>query len=81
MTASTPLDIHRAHGGLLVKHPQVLGDGLAGTVVEVGTGVSEFNVGDQVFGFTWHNQKEKAHQIFVTAPAHLFGKVWALLSR
>ena len=37
-TASTPLDLHQADGGLLVKHPQVLGDVVAGTIVEVGTG-------------------------------------------
>lgn len=29
-TASTPLDLHQADGGLLVTHPQVLGDGTAG---------------------------------------------------
>jgi NADPH:quinone reductase-like Zn-dependent oxidoreductase len=29
-TASTPLDIHQNDGGLLVKHSQVLGDGIAG---------------------------------------------------
>jgi Zn-dependent alcohol dehydrogenase len=29
-TASTPLDLHQNDGGLLVKHPQVLGDGTAG---------------------------------------------------
>ena len=31
-TASTPLDLHQADGGLLVTHPQVLGDGVAGCV-------------------------------------------------
>ena len=34
-TASTPLDLHQNDGGLLVKHPQVLGDSTAGTVVEI----------------------------------------------
>ena len=38
-TASTPLDLHQNDGGLLVSHPQVLGDGSAGTVVEVGPDV------------------------------------------
>lgn len=32
-TASTPLDLHQNDGGLLVKHPQFLGDGTAGTVL------------------------------------------------
>lgn len=47
-TASTPLDLHQADGGLLVQHPQVLGDGVAGTVVEVGDGVEKLTVGDKV---------------------------------
>ncbi|MGC9209486.1 MAG: zinc-dependent alcohol dehydrogenase [Nitrososphaeria archaeon] len=36
------------HGGFLVKYPVVLGHETAGTVVEVGSGVSEFSVGDKV---------------------------------
>ena len=74
-TASTPLDMHQADGGLLVKHPQGLGDGSAGTVVEVGKGVTEFQVGDQVFGFTFRSNKEKSFQIYIVAPAYSFGKV------
>ena len=74
-TASTPLDLHQADGGLLVSHPQALGDGVAGTVVEVGPEVKSLNVGDKVFGFTWRNQAEKAHQLYVTAPENLLGKV------
>ena len=47
-TASTPLDLHQNDGGLLVKHPQVLGDGIAGTVVEVGPEVNNLKHGDKV---------------------------------
>lgn len=47
-TASTPLDLHQNDSGLLVKHPQVLGDGVAGTVVEAGPGVKKLKVGDKV---------------------------------
>ncbi|KAI1619245.1 chaperonin 10-like protein [Exophiala viscosa] len=74
-TASTPLDLHQADGGLLVTHPLVLGDSLAGTVVEVGPDVTLLRVGDKVFGFTWRNQAEKAHQEYVVAPEFLFGKL------
>ncbi|KIV86439.1 hypothetical protein PV11_02051 [Exophiala sideris] len=74
-TASTPLDLHQADGGLLVTPPLVLGDGVAGTVVEVGPEVTRLRVGDKVFGFTWRNQAEKAHQEFVVAPEFLFGKL------
>lgn len=47
-TASTPLDLHQNDGGLLVKHPQILGDGVAGTVEEVGPMVRNLTIGDQV---------------------------------
>lgn len=74
-TASTPLDLHQNDGGLLVNHPQVLGDGSAGTVVEVGSDVKRLKVGDKVFGFTWREQKEKSHQEFCTAPEYLFAQL------
>jgi Zn-dependent alcohol dehydrogenase len=47
-TASTPLDLHQSDGGLLVKHPQILGSSVAGTVVEVGPMVGNLAIGDQV---------------------------------
>jgi NADPH:quinone reductase-like Zn-dependent oxidoreductase len=74
-TASTPLDLHQNDGGLLVQHPQVLGDGTAGTVTEVGPDVKRLQVGDKVFGFTWRSQQEKAHQEFCTTNEWLFAKV------
>ncbi|KAJ4990917.1 zinc-binding dehydrogenase [Stagonosporopsis vannaccii] len=74
-TASTPLDLHQNDGGLLVQHPQVLGDGTAGTVVEVGPDVKRLNVGDKVFGFTWRTQAEKAHQEYVTVDEWLLAKL------
>ena len=73
-TASTPVDLHQNDGGLFVNHPQVLGDGTAGTVVEVGPNTT-LKVGDKVVGFTWRNQQEKSHQEFVTAPEYLLGLV------
>ena len=48
-TASTPLDLHQNDGGLLVKHPQVLGDGVAGPVVKTGPGVKKLKTGDMVY--------------------------------
>lgn len=73
--ASTPLDLHQNDGGLLVTHPQILGDGIAGTVVEVGADVSNLSVGDKVFGFTWEGEKEKAQQEYVTNEWWHFGEV------
>jgi NADPH:quinone reductase-like Zn-dependent oxidoreductase len=77
-TASTPLDMHQNDGALLVKHPQVLGDGTSGTVVEVGPDVKRLRLGDKVFGFTWREAKEKAHQEYCTSNEWLFAKVRAL---
>ncbi|KAL8645187.1 MAG: hypothetical protein Q9226_007412 [Calogaya cf. arnoldii] len=74
-TASTPLDLHQADGGLLVKHPQVLGDGVAGRVVAIGPDVTILKENDLVFGFTFRNEKEKAQQEYVCASENLFGKV------
>lgn len=74
-TASTPLELHQNDGGLLVQHPQVLGDGTAGTIVEVGPDVKRLSVGDKVFGFTWRNQAEKSQQEFVTVEEWLLAKV------
>ena len=74
-TASTPLDLHQNDGGLLVKHPQVLGDSTAGTVIEVGPDVQQLTAGDKVFGFTWRTQAEKAQQEFCTADEWQFAKV------
>lgn len=73
-TASTPLDLHESDGGLLVSHPQILGDGIAGKVVEVGPDVKDLCVGDEVFGFAWRSSTEKAHQIYATLPTYLLGK-------
>ena len=47
-TASTPLDLHQNDSGLLVHHPQVLGDGIAGTVVDAGSDLKNLAVGDKV---------------------------------
>ena len=73
-TASTPLDLHQNDGALLVKHPQVLGDSTAGTVVEVGPDTKRLRVGDKVFGFTWRTLAEKAHQEFCTTDEWLLAK-------
>jgi NADPH:quinone reductase-like Zn-dependent oxidoreductase len=73
--ASTPLDLHQNDGGILVTHPQILGDSAAGTVVEVGDQVQRLKVGDKIFGFVWSSDAERGQQVFVTAPEWKFGIV------
>lgn len=51
-----PIDVLKANGlfkmlGEVRKFPVVLGYDYAGTVVEVGTGVNQWKVGDEVYGF------------------------------
>ena len=40
-----------------------------------GPEVKRLGVGDRVFGFTWRNRREKAHQEVVCAPENLLGVV------
>jgi NADPH:quinone reductase-like Zn-dependent oxidoreductase len=74
-TASTPLDLHQNDGGLLLTHPLVLGDGIAGTVTAVGPDVKNLAVGDKVFGFAFRENKQKAYQDFATVPETALGKI------
>ncbi|OTB07285.1 hypothetical protein M426DRAFT_54159 [Hypoxylon sp. CI-4A] len=74
-TASTPLDLHQADGGLLIEAPTRTGSTQAGIVVEVGPDVRHFQPGDRVFGFAHQQQHWKAHQEYSTAPEWVFGKV------
>ncbi|TLD15159.1 hypothetical protein PspLS_10661 [Pyricularia sp. CBS 133598] len=74
-TASTPLDLHRADGGLLVHDAECMGATTVGIVSEVGPDVSRFKPGDKVFGWAFEDQKQRAHQEFVTAPDWLFAHI------
>ncbi|KAI0379670.1 GroES-like protein [Hypomontagnella monticulosa] len=74
-TASTPLDLHQADGGLLIETPHITGASAAGVVVEVGPHVKHLQVGDRVFGFAHQQPKWKAHQEYATAPEWVFGKI------
>lgn len=51
-TSTQPLDLHKADGGLLTKYPEIVGGGFAGTVVEVGDDVEQFQVGDKVISLS-----------------------------
>lgn len=72
---SGPLDLHKADGALLVKHPEILGSGSSGTVIGLGPDVQHLSLGDKVFGHGWRGDKEKADQEIAVLPENLLGKV------
>ncbi|RGP59318.1 hypothetical protein FLONG3_11223 [Fusarium longipes] len=78
-TSSTPLDLHRADGGLLIpEYPSLMGSGgAAGKVVAVGDGgdLKNLNVGDRVVTFAFHGGKEANHQEYITVPSYLASKI------
>ncbi|KAI1752961.1 GroES-like protein [Xylaria castorea] len=74
-TASTPLDLHQADGGLLVEHPMRTGATGAGIVVECGPDVKHFKVGQRVFGYAHQKPAWKTHQEYSTAPEWVFAKI------
>ncbi|KAI1743803.1 GroES-like protein [Xylaria scruposa] len=74
-TASTPLDLHQADGGLLVEPPMRTGSTGAGIVVECGPDVKRFKVGQRVFGFAHQKPAWKTHQEYSTAPEWVWGQI------
>ncbi|CAH0059709.1 unnamed protein product [Clonostachys solani] len=83
-TASTPLDLHRADGGLLIpSYPSLMGSGgAAGTVVQLGPSgdLKGLKVGDQVMVFAFHGGAEANHQEYITIPAYLASRIPGSLS-
>lgn len=78
-TASTPLDLHKADGGLTIEsYPRILGSGgAAGPIVATGSGgdLKGLSVGDNVMIFAFRGDKEANHQEYMTIPAFLATKV------
>jgi NADPH:quinone reductase-like Zn-dependent oxidoreductase len=78
-TASTPLDLHRADGGLgITAYPSLLGDGgAAGEIVAVGAGgdLKGLTVGERVMVFAFRGPKEANHQEYMTIPAFLASRI------
>ncbi|KFH46875.1 hypothetical protein ACRE_022920 [Hapsidospora chrysogenum ATCC 11550] len=83
-TASSPLDLHQADGGIITSPPfTILGCSFAGTVVATGEddptatkpNSAPVQLGDQVFGFAWEKQKQMGFQTYVTVPRRLVGRI------
>lgn len=69
-----PVDyVSRAHGLVLSTGtsvlPYVVGWDIAGEVVEVGEGVTQFAVGDEVYGMPRFPNEAKAYSEYITSPA------------
>ncbi|KAJ4150803.1 hypothetical protein LMH87_011537 [Akanthomyces muscarius] len=77
--ASTPLDLHRADGGLLVpSYPYLAGGGgAAGTLAAVSSSgdTKGLAVGDRATSFAFRGGAEANHQEYMTVPAYLVSKV------
>lgn len=78
-TASTPLDLHRADGGLLIQdYPFLSGSGGAAGVI---AGVSPdgdtkgLQIGDKVMSFAFYGNEQANHQEYMTVPAYLVSKI------
>jgi NADPH:quinone reductase-like Zn-dependent oxidoreductase len=65
----------RAKGGRLGEPPFTVGWDVAGTVAELGYGVTRFAVGDRVFGMPRFPREAAAYAEYVTAPSRQFALV------
>ncbi|WP_328604318.1 NADP-dependent oxidoreductase [Amycolatopsis sp. NBC_00345] len=82
--STNPLDVVIAAGGLAAvgeyRFPLTLGMDGAGTVTALGAGVTEFRVGDRVFGQFWGRplQSGTFAEVCVVAAAPAFGALMAI---
>ena len=83
-TSSSPLDLHRADGGLLCTPlPFIIGSSFAGTVVATGPEdpaatkpiSAPIQLNDKVFGLSEQEQKQQGFQTYVTVPRHILGRI------
>jgi NADPH:quinone reductase-like Zn-dependent oxidoreductase len=65
----------RARGGFLGEPPFTVGWDVAGTVAEVGAGVTRFEVGDRVFGMPRFPREAAAYADYVTSPSRQLARV------
>jgi NADPH:quinone reductase-like Zn-dependent oxidoreductase len=79
-----PVDLKTRAGkgmaAVLGEPPLRIGWDVAGTVVELGGGVTRFRVGDEVFGMPWFPREAGAYAEVVTAPSRHFATKPGVLS-
>jgi NADPH:quinone reductase-like Zn-dependent oxidoreductase len=73
-----PVDCQTRQGGgisaAIGDPPLILGWDVAGTVAEIGRGVTRFEPGDRVFGMPWFPRRAGAYAEYVTAPSRQFAR-------
>jgi NADPH:quinone reductase-like Zn-dependent oxidoreductase len=73
-----PVDFQTRQGGgmsvAIGDPPLILGWDVAGTVAEIGRGVTCFEPGDRVFGMPWFPRRAGAYAEYVTAPSREFAR-------
>jgi NADPH:quinone reductase-like Zn-dependent oxidoreductase len=73
-----PVDCQTRQGGgisaAIGDPPLILGWDVAGTVAEIGRGVTRFEPGDRVFGMPWFPRRAAAYAEYVTAPSRQFAR-------
>ncbi len=78
-TASTPLDLHRADGGLLIsEYPFLSGSGGAAGIIAAVSAEGDtkgLQVGDEAMSFAFYGNEQANHQEYMTVPAYLVSKV------
>ncbi len=79
-----PVDCKTRQGkgmaAVLGEPPLRIGWDVAGTVSAIGTGVTRFEVGEEVFGMPWFPRQAGAYAEYVTAPSRHFAAKPAVLS-
>jgi NADPH:quinone reductase-like Zn-dependent oxidoreductase len=79
-----PVDLKTRAGkgmaAVLGEPPLRIGWDVAGTVVELGRGVTRFRIGDEVFGMPWFPREAGAYAELVTAPSRHFATKPGVLS-
>ncbi|KAH8091371.1 GroES-like protein [Cristinia sonorae] len=76
-TALNPVDwkVQASGAPFVTDYPAIMGTDSAGTVVEIGEGVTRLRVGDRVFHQGWFTNRLATFKQFTISPADIVGKI------